>query len=115
MKIITARLNECLKRSAWKGLEIGIGMLHRYYYDRKAVKRCFKPGDICLLLLPTDHNKLLMHWKGPYEIVKKQSEHDYIVRLGGNKEKVFHINMLKPYFTRKKEAEDESTKTEVIA
>ena len=90
-------------------------MLHRYYYDRKAVKRCFKPGDICLLLLPTDHNKLLMHWKGPYEIVKKQSEHDYIVRLGGNKEKVFHINMLKPYFTRKKEAEDESTKTEVIA
>ena len=56
-----------------------------------------------------------MHWKGPYEIVKKQSEHDYIVRLGGNKEKVFHINMLKPYFTRKKEAEDESTKTEVIA
>jgi hypothetical protein len=88
------------------------------YYDRKAVKRNFKPGDFVLLLLPTDHNKLLMHWKGPFELVRKQSEHDYIIKLGGNKEKVFHINMLKPYFSRAKIGEEENdftSRTEAIA
>ena len=36
--------------------------------NRKAKKRSFQVGDKVLVLLPTDQNKLLMQWKGPFEI-----------------------------------------------
>ena len=50
-----------------------------------------------LLLLPTDTNKLLMQWKGPYEIVGRCGKgNDY--RIEVNKEvKTFYANMLKKY------------------
>ena len=32
----------------------------KHYYDRNAKVRKFNPGDIVLVLSPTDHNKLLM-------------------------------------------------------
>ena len=35
----------------------------KHYYDRKTKVRKFQPGDKVLVLLPTDHNKLLMQWK----------------------------------------------------
>ena len=38
------------------------------YYNRRARSRKFDVGDKVLLLLPTDSNKLLLHWKGPYEV-----------------------------------------------
>ena len=37
-------------------------------YDRKAKQRNFSKGDLVLVLLPTDKNKLLMQWKGSFEI-----------------------------------------------
>ena len=39
-----------------------------HYYDRKIKVRKFVPGDKVLVLLPTDHNNLLMQWKGPFEV-----------------------------------------------
>ena len=39
-------------------------------YDRRAKRREFQ-GDKVLWLLPTDANKLLMQWKGPYEIMSR--------------------------------------------
>ena len=39
------------------------------YYDRRARSRKFDVGDKVLLLLPTESNKLLFQWKGPYEVV----------------------------------------------
>ena len=59
----------------------------------------FNVGDMVLLLLPSDNNKLLMTWKGPYEITKKTSKVDYVINIAG-KEKLFHCNMLKKYFIR---------------
>ena len=32
----------------------------KHYFDRKTKMRKFQPGDKVLVLLPTDHNKLLM-------------------------------------------------------
>ena len=49
---------------------------HRQQYNRKARTRSFKEGDEVLLLLPTDRNKLLMHWKGPFKIVGKVGKLD---------------------------------------
>ena len=37
------------------------------YYDKRARSRKFDVGDKVLLLLPTESNKLLLQWKGPYE------------------------------------------------
>ena len=47
----------------------GIKSRYKHYYDRKTKERKFAVGDKVLLLLPTDNNKLLMHWKGPSELI----------------------------------------------
>ena len=69
------------------------------YYNQKAKHREFQVGDKVLLLLPTDRNKLLLQWKGPFEVISKISSMDYRVDLNG-KPKVFHINLLKKYHDR---------------
>ena len=52
------------------------------------------------MLLPTKTNKLLMHWKGPFEVVERVGDLDYRIKVKG-KVKLFHINMLKLYVERK--------------
>ena len=51
------------------------------------------------MLLPTDHNKLRMQWKGPFEVSSVVGINDYKVKVKG-KEKVYHANLLKKYFAR---------------
>ena len=71
----------------------------KHYYDRKTKVRKFAPGDKVLVLLPTDHNKLLMQWKGPFEVSTVTGLNDYRVRVKG-KERVYHANLLKKHFER---------------
>ena len=52
-----------------------------------------------LILLPTDHNKLLMQWQGPYEVLERVGASDYKLRVKG-KIKTYHANLLKQYFPR---------------
>ena len=54
------------------------------YYDRQAKPRSFKVGDKVLLLLPTDSNKLLLPWRGRFEIVEVLNRVDYRVNVNGN-------------------------------
>lgn len=68
-------------------------------YNRRSRLRKVKVGQKVLVLLPTKASKLLMHWKGPYEVVDKVSELDYKIKIKG-KVKMFHINMLKLYIER---------------
>ena len=72
---------------------------YKQYYDRKAKERVFKEGDKVLVMLPTNNNKLLMQWQGPYKVVRKQGENDYVVDIS-NKTKLYHANMLKLYLDR---------------
>ena len=44
---------------------------YKKYYNRKSRRRHLKVGNKILVLLPTKTNKLLMSWKGPYEVVEK--------------------------------------------
>ena len=46
-------------------------------YDKKTKDRLFNEGDKFLVMLPTNNNKLLMQWKGPYEIIQKMGENGY--------------------------------------
>ena len=70
------------------------------YFDKKAKLRKFRLGEEVLVLLPTDTNKLLACWSGPFPITKVLHP-DYKVLIKG-KEKVFHANMLKLYIRREK-------------
>ena len=68
--------------------------------DRRAKRREFQEGDKVLLLLPTDTNKLMIQWKGPYEIKSRCGKgNDYRVEVN-KKVKTFHANMLKKYIER---------------
>ena len=80
----------------------------RRYYNRGARARKFNVGDLVLLLLPTDHNKLLMQWKGPFPVIEKVGDMDYRVRIGSGV-KVFHANLLKRYVARNEVETSEST------
>ena len=51
----------------------------KHYYDCKAKVRRFAQGDKVLILLPTDRNKLLMQWKGPFEVSAVVGLNDYKV------------------------------------
>ena len=69
------------------------------YYDRRARSRKFDVGDKVLLLLPTDSNKLLLQWKGPYEVVEVVNRMDYKIDVNGVIS-TYHANMLKQYVER---------------
>ena len=81
---------EELKRSQGKNKRL---------YDRKTRKRAFEEGDKVLVLLPTDHNKLLMQWRGPYVVKGCPGGNNYRIEIKG-KPKNYHINMLKQYVER---------------
>ncbi|XP_060062936.1 uncharacterized protein LOC132543450 [Ylistrum balloti] len=71
-------------------------VMQRKHFNRRAKARELKPGDKVLVLLPTKANKLLMQWKGPFEVLEKVGQFDYRINQQG-KEKTFHINLLKKY------------------
>ena len=71
----------------------------KVYYDRRAKSRKFAIGDKVLLLLPTDSNKLLLQWKGPYEVVKVVTNMHYKTNVNGVVS-TYHSNLLKQYIER---------------
>lgn len=72
---------------------------YKKHYDRKTRTRSLKVGDKALVLLPTDDNKLLLQWKGPFVVTKKVNRVDYQLDMQG-KTKTFHINLLKKYIEK---------------
>ena len=83
---------------AWENLE-KVQIKQKTYYDKRARSRKFDVGDKALLLLPTESNKLLLQWKGPYEIVEVLNRIDYKVDVNGVVNP-YHANMLKQYVER---------------
>ena len=72
---------------------------YKKHFDRKARMRSLRIGEWALVLLPTENNKLLMQWQGPYEIRETVGLTDYRIRAV-DKLRLFHINMLKRYTMR---------------
>ena len=73
------------------------------YYDRREKPCSLKVVDKVLLLLPTDSNKLLLQWWGPFEIVEVLNLVDYHVNVNGYIH-TYHANILRLYVERKTEA-----------
>ncbi|XP_071099126.1 uncharacterized protein [Haliotis cracherodii] len=72
---------------------------YKKFFDAKSQARKRKVGDKVLLLLPTDSNKLLLQWKGPYVILEAFGIGNYRIQVG-NKTKTYHANLLKKYIDR---------------
>ena len=51
------------------------------WYDHNACHRQLAIGDQVLVLLPTDSNKLLAQWQGPYPIIQKTDPVDFCVDM----------------------------------
>ena len=76
----------------------------KVWYDKKAKSRCFEPGDRVLVLFPVVGNPLQAKYSGPYKVVKKISDTNYLVKTPGRRKEtqVCHINMLKAYHEKPK-------------
>ena len=83
---------------------------YKHQYDKKTRPRRFEVGQKVLVLLPTDHNKLLLQWKGPYEVTEVVGRCDYKVSVK-EKSKIYHANLLKQY----EERHEENVETAAVA
>ena len=72
---------------------------YKKHLDKTARLRTMDVGERVLVMLPTDHNKLLLRWKGPYPIVEKVGLADYRIKIG-DPHRLFHVNMLRNYVDR---------------
>ncbi|GFV75300.1 retrovirus-related Pol polyprotein from transposon 297 [Trichonephila clavipes] len=94
------RLKRCQEVTINKMEEMQVK--RKTWYDKNAVKREFKDGDLVLVLATSRANKLAVQWIGPGTILNKISETNYLVEIPGRREtsQIYHINMLKPYYKR---------------
>ncbi|GFW68720.1 retrovirus-related Pol polyprotein from transposon 17.6 [Trichonephila clavipes] len=94
------RLKRCQEVAINKMKEMQVK--RKTWYDKNAVKRKFKDGDLVLVLATSRANKLAVQWIGPGTILNKISEANYLVEVPGRREtsQIYHINMLKPYYKR---------------
>ena len=108
------RLEE-MSQMAHKNLEAAQERQKRFF-DRHTKMRTLHVGDEVLVMMPTEKNKLLMQWKGPFRVIAKIGRTDYKLEVG-NLEKIFHINLLKKYIRRNglEELSKEETRAQGLA
>lgn len=70
------------------------------WYDKGTKTRTFKPGDKVLILLPVLGSVLQAWFSGPYNVLEKVSDRDYIVATSNRRRRtrLCHVDMIKLYF-----------------
>ena len=70
--------------------------------DVDTVQRDFSPGDQVMVLLPTQTDPLHVTLAGPYVIVKKVDDLNYVISTHDRKKRTqyCHVNMIKRYYPR---------------
>lgn len=68
-------------------------------YDKNTKLRTFEIGDKVMILRPSDSNKLVMLWQGPYKVEDKFGNVNYQLKIK-NKLTIYHVNLLKKYNER---------------
>ena len=74
----------------------------KWYYDRSLKECSFEPNDQVLLEeMKSQTGKFYMRWDGPFTIVEKLSDLNYLIRRSeGNHTVVVHVNRLKKWKKR---------------
>ena len=86
---------EIARNNIYKAKEVS-----KNYYDKNTKIINFKIGDKVLLAIKNRTNKKLTPaFNGPYEIIEIKGPVNYILKIG-NKHKLVHINMLKPFIEK---------------
>lgn len=83
-------------------------MKQKKRYDAEHRQVEYKPGQLILVYTPFRKKgrseKLLHRWHGPYKVVRKASEVNYVISIrkkGGKiEEDTIHVQRLKPYYNR---------------
>lgn len=58
---------------------------YKSYYELKSRNRKLNVNNEMLVLLHTDHNKMIMQWKGPYPVIGVKGDGvDYTINVRGN-------------------------------
>ena len=72
----------------------------KVWYNKKAWKRTFKPGDKVLGILSIPGHPLQARFCGPYIVERKVNDTDYLVYMPKRRKKrrLCHVNMLKKYY-----------------
>ncbi|XP_069973541.1 uncharacterized protein [Penaeus vannamei] len=75
-------------------------------YDRNAIERESGIGEKVLLFLPVRKQPLTAKYQGPFKVLEKINDINYVIATPGcrKKKKVVHINLLKKYHPRRPEA-----------
>ena len=76
------------------------------YFNKSSRQRRLTIGDQVLILQPERQNKMQLLWKGPYVVTDRIGDGNYKVQVN-DKEKLYHINMLKKYIARDAMKEEE--------
>ncbi|KAK7097274.1 hypothetical protein V1264_004279 [Littorina saxatilis] len=71
---------------------------NRSYRSQKP--RTILAGKKVLVLLPTEKNKMILRWRGPFQVIKRLNQCDYVVEISPGIEKVYHVNLLREYVSR---------------
>ena len=87
------------------------------WYDKKSKKRCFKVGDRVLALLPILQQPLQARYCGPYLIIRKVNDVDYVINTPDRRksQRLCHINMLKEYHDRTTSSSDAAARPVAVA
>ena len=70
------------------------------WYDRTARSPQLSRGDRVLVLLPTSTDKLRAQWQGPFPIVEKRGDVNYLLDMGRRRLRTFHVNMVREWHER---------------
>lgn len=68
--------------------------------NKNARLRTFKTGQKVWVLNTRNEGKFDFNWVGPAEILERRGQVTYLVKFSNNNERVYHINMLKPFIDR---------------
>ena len=76
------------------------GARQKKWYDKNARDCSFQAGEQVLVLLPTSSSKLTAQWQGPYQVVSRVGNVNYLVHMSDHRKKkrVLHINMLQKWY-----------------
>ena len=87
----------------------------KVWYDKTARKRQFRVGDQVLVLLPVPGSPLEARFMGPYKVLERIGDLDYVVATPDRRKRTqkCHVNMVKPYHVQT-ENTDTETETETI-
>lgn len=72
------------------------------HYDKGAVDRQFLPGEKVLLFLPLRKFALQAKYQGPFEVLEKKSDVNYVIATPERRKdkRLVHVNLLKEYIDR---------------